>query len=588
MKKGNGFWAPFLLLILTAAGCAPAVKNAGLLPAAGPGEDRWVRKTLTGMTLREKAGQMIGGRYNAPFLNRDSDYLKGLTDLVTNQKVGGMVVFSGEVYETAELNNYLQSLAPVPLLIAADFEWGAAMRINGTTSFPPFMALGASDSEDLAYQMGRVTAVEGRAMGIHVNYAPVVDVNINPDNPIISTRSAGEDPERVSRLADAFIRGCQENGMPATAKHFPGHGDTDSDSHTTMPTVTGDRARLNRVELYHFARAIKAGVEVIMTAHLHVPALDPTPGLPATLSPRVLTELLRNEMGFKGLIVTDAMEMGGITNTYGSAEAAVVAVKAGVDMVLLPGDPPGAIDALVQAVTSGAIPEPRIDDSVRRILKLKARLGLHRNRYVDPDLLPFRVASKANLAQAALSYEKAVTLVKNEGDILPLSTGGAARKTAIFSLSSDADDYYAGRAFVGEVRKRLPDAVAFYADAYTGKEFLEEAKAKALEADELIIAVFSTLRTAKGSVGLLPRHIELIKEMTAARKGRVVVLSFGSPYFLRHFPEAGAYLCLYRGSLQAQQTAARAVFGEFDVSGRLPVSVPGLFPVGHGIDLTKK
>jgi beta-N-acetylhexosaminidase len=376
--------------------------------------------------------------------------------------------------------------------------------------------------------------------------------------------------------------------MPATAKHFPGHGDTATDSHTTMPTVNGDRARLDRVELFPFSRAIQAGVEVIMTAHLHVPALDPTPGLPATLSPRILTDLLRKEMGFKGLVVTDAMEMGGIVNTFGSAEAAVMAVRAGVDMVLLPGDPPAAIEAISRAVTSGSIPESRIDDSVRRILRLKARLGLHRERYVDPSRLPFKVATKASLAQAALSYEKAVTLVKNEGGILPLPAGTAARTSAVFSLSSDADDYYAGRAFVREVRKRLPGAAAFYADAFTGAEYIEEAKSKAIEADDLIIAVFSTLRSAKGSVGLLPRHVELIKEMAEVRKGRVVVLSFGSPYFLRHFPGVGSYLCLYRASLPAQEAAAKAVFGEIDVSGRLPVSIPGLYPLGHGIDLPKK
>ena len=587
-KSGNRLCVPALLLLLAVSACAPAAKKTGLLPAAGRGEDRWVRKTLAGMTLREKIGQLIAGRYNAPFLNRDSDYLKGLIDLVTKQKVGGMVIFAGEVFETAELNNFLQKLAEVPLLIAADFEHGAAMRINGATLFPQFMAFGAADSEDLAYEMGQITAVEGRAMGIHVNYAPVVDVNIDPDNPVISTRSAGEDPERVSRLAAAFIRGCQENGMPATAKHFPGHGDTATDSHTTMPTVNGDRARLDRVELYPFGRAIEAGVEVVMTAHLHVPALDPTPGLPATLSPKIITDLLRKEMGFKGLIVTDAMEMGGIVNTFGSAEAAVMAVRAGVDMVLLPGDPPAAIDAISRAVTSGSIPESQIDDSVRRILRLKARLGLHRERYVDTRQLPLKVASKASLAQAALSYEKAVTLVKNEGGILPLRAGSGPRTTAVFSLSSDADDYYAGRAFVREVRKRLPDAAAFYADAYTGEEFLEEAKSKAIGADDLIIAVFSTLRSAKGSVGLLPRHIELVKELAEARQGRVVVLSFGSPYFLRHFPEVGAYLCLYRASLQAQEAAAKAVFGEIDISGRLPVSIPGLFPVGHGINLPKK
>lgn len=579
---------PVLALLMAALGCAPATRKADLLPAAGRGEDRWVRKTLAGMTLREKIGQMIGVRYNAPFLNRDNDYLRGLTDLITKQKVGGLVIFAGEVMETAELNNHLQSLSRVPLLIAADFETGAAMRIDGATLFPPFMALGAAGSEEVAYQEGRITAIEGRAMGIHVNYAPVVDVNINPDNPIISTRSAGEDPDRVSRLAAAFIRGSQGNGMAATAKHFPGHGDTATDSHSTMPTVDGDRARLDRVELYPFGQAIKAGVEVIMTAHLNVPALDPTPGLPATLSRPIITDLLRSEMGFKGLIVTDAMEMGGITTAFGGPEAAVRAVQAGVDMVLLPGDPPAAIDALFRTVAAGTIPESRIEDSVRRILGLKARLGLHRQRFVDAGRLPFIVASKASLAQAALSYEKAATLVKNEGGLLPLAAAGSGRSLAVLSLSSDADDYFAGRAFVREVQKRRPDATAFYADAYTGREFVEESGAKAAAADDLILAVFSTLRTAKGSVDILPRYVELINGITEARKGKLTVISFGSPYFLRHFPGAGAYLCLYRGTTQAQETAAKAVFGEIDLGGHLPVSIPGLFPAGHGIVLPKK
>jgi len=584
----NRYCLPVLLLSLVGASCAPAAKRAGLLPAAGRGEDRWVAKTLARLTLRDKVAQLIGCRYDAPFLSRDSDYLKGLTELVANHKVGGLVIFAGEVYETAELNNYLQSLADVALLIAADFENGAAMRIHGATMFPPFMALGAAGSEELAYEEGRITAVEGRAMGIHVNYAPVVDVNINPENPIISTRSAGENPENVGRLAAAFVRGCQENGMAATLKHFPGHGDTAVDSHNMLATVGGDRARLERVELYPFNAVIKTGVEVIMTAHLYVPALDPTPGLPATLSPVILTGLLRKQMGFQGLIVTDAMEMGGITKAFGDAEAAVRAVQAGVDMVLLPHDPPGAIEAIVREVAAGRIPESRIDESARRVLRLKARLGLQHKRYVDAGRLPFQIATKANLAQAALTYEKAVTLVKNEGDILPLRAGDPTRKVAVLSLSGDPDDYYAGRAFVREVQKRVPEATAFYADAYTGDEFLQEAADKAAGADDLILAVFSTLRSSKGSVKLVPRHIDLVKRLAEARQGRVTVISFGSPYFLRHFPNTGAYLCLYRGTLQAQETAAKAIFGEIGVAGRLPVSIPGLFPVGHGVVLPRK
>jgi beta-N-acetylhexosaminidase len=576
------------LVFISSLSCAPT--NTVFRPQLGPyglGEAKWVQKTLARMTPEEKVGQMIGWRYNGRFVNRDSDYVRELVGLITKEKIGGLIIFAGEVYETAHLTNYLQKKAKVPLLIAADFEWGAAMRINGTTLFPPFMALGATNSEDLAYQLGKVTAIEARAMGIHMTYAPVVDVNINPDNPIISTRSLGESPEDVGRLAVAFIRGCQENGLIATAKHFPGHGDTDVDSHSNMPTIKADRERLQRVELFPFAQAIKAGVQAIMTAHLYVPALDPTPGLPATLSPLILAQLLRKEMGFKGLIVTDAMGMGGITNAFTAREAALKAVEAGVDMVLLPPDPPGVIDALVKAVSSGVIKESRINESVRRILELKARLGLPKNRLVDIDQLPLKVASKAHLDQAALTFEKSVTLVKNEANVLPIFAAAPPKKIAVFSLSSDPDDYRAGRPFIEEVQKRIPGIFNFYADAFTGQEFIDEARAKAADADVIIFALFSSLRTAKGSVDLLPQHIEFVKQM-AAGQAKVVVLSFGSPYFLRHFPEVDAYICLYRGTAQAQEVAAKALFGEINIEGRLPVSIPGLYPVGHGLTSTRQ
>jgi beta-N-acetylhexosaminidase len=539
------------------------------------------------MTLEEKVGQMIAWRYNGHFANLNSDYVQDLVNLVSRKRIGGLIIFAGEVYETAHLTNYLQQHAEIPLLVAADFEWGAAMRIDGTTLFPPLMALGATDSAELAYEMGKTTAVEGRAMGIHMTYAPVVDVNINPDNPIISTRSLGENPENVGRLSTAFIRGCQENGLIATAKHFPGHGDTAVDSHNLMPTIDADLGRLEKVELYPFARAIEAGVEAIMTAHLYVPALDPTPGLPATLSPLILTDLLRKKLGFNGLIVTDAMGMGGITRRFSPQEAALRAVKAGVDMVLLPPDPPGVIDALVAAVQSGEIARTRIDQSVSRILSLKARLGLPKNRFVDIAEIGRKVASPQNLREAALAFEKCVTLVKNEGDILPLASEAFGKRIAILSLSSDAEDYFAGRPFAREVQKRAPDAAAFYADAFTGREFLREARAQAMDSDIVILALFSSLRTAKGSVDLLPKHIDLVRELAWAGK-KTVVVSFGSPYFLRHFPEVNAYVCLYRNTIPAQEAAARALFGEVDIEGRLPVSIPGLYPVGHGLTLKKR
>lgn len=575
----------FLSLVgLLALACAPSLREPVMGPY-GPAEARWVNATLNRMTLEEKIGQMVACRYLGRFVSEDSDYLLELVSLIREQRIGGLIIFGGDVYETAHLTNFLQEKARIPLLVAADFEWGAAMRIDGTTLFPPLMAMAATASEDLLYQMGRVIATEARAMGIHMNYAPVVDVNINPDNPIISTRSLGEDPAAVAHLAAAFIRGSQENGLIATAKHFPGHGDTDVDSHSLLPTIAADRERLSRVELYPFAQAIRAGVEAIMTAHVSVPALDDTPNLPATLSYPIMTELLRKEMGFRGLLVTDALGMAGISRFFSSGESAVRAVKAGVDMLLLPPQPAEAIASIGQAIASGEIPEARLNDSVRKILTLKARLGLHRNRLVDISRLPRKVALKEHLDIARQAFERSVTLVKNEAEVLPLHPNLGQGKAFVFSLSSDADDYYAGRTFIQELEKRLPGLASFYADAYTGQEFIDEASSEAAQAKVVVFALFSSLRTAKGSVDLLPRHVELVRKF-AALPAPVVVFSFGSPYFLRHFPEVDAYVCLYRNTPQAQEVAARALFGEIRVDGRLPVSIPGLFPAGHGLALS--
>ncbi len=575
-----------LAVALAAAGCVyiPGPETGPLAP--GP-DSSWVARTLGSMTLEEKVGQMIACRFTGDFRNTDSDYVRNLERLVVQNKIGGFILFGGAgVYETAFFINHFQRMARVPLLIAADFERGAGTKTARATLFPPLMALGAAGSEDLAYEMGRITAEEGRALGIHITYAPVVDVNVNPANPIINTRSIGEDPGLVSRIALAFIRGCQENGMIATAKHFPGHGDTELDSHMILPTITGDRERLARVELRPFAEAVKGGVGAVMVAHLHVPALDPTPDLPSSLSEPIVTGVLRKELGFEGLIVTDAMEMGGITRAFPDGEAAVRAVLAGNDMVLLPLDTPGAIAAIVRAVREGRISEARIDDSARRILEAKSRLRLNRTRIVSVDALDREIARREYLEQAVKTYEAAATLVKNEGSVLPLA--GAGGKIAVLSLSSDPGDYYAGRPFVTEIRKRRLDALSFYADGDTGQEALDEAFAEAADADVAVIALFSQLRDSKGSVDLEPRHVALIQRIAAEEDGpAVVVLSFGSPYFLRHFPEVEGYLCLYKNSPQTQEIGARALFGEMDIGGTLPVSFPDLYPAGHGLVLKK-
>ncbi|MBC7349767.1 MAG: glycoside hydrolase family 3 C-terminal domain-containing protein [Candidatus Aminicenantes bacterium] len=548
-----------------------------------PGDRKWVEKTIRKMSLEEKIGQLVVTRYTGEFFNYDSPYLKNLEELVKKYHLGGLILFGGEALETAYFTNHFQKLARVPLLIASDLERGTGNQVTGATLFPPLMALGAADSEELAYEMGRVTAIEGRALGIHMTYAPVVDVNINPDNPIINTRSVGEDPEQVARITRAFIKGCQSRGMMATAKHFPGHGDTDQDSHSLLPVIRADEERLGRVELYPFRAAIEAGVESIMTAHLYLPALEPEEGLPATLSPRILTGLLRQQLGFKGLIVTDALEMRGITGYFGDEEAALRALQAGADLLLLPPDPVRVIERLTRAVRSGELPLSRVEESLRRVLLAKTRLGLHRHRYVSLERLPLILGRQEFRDLARKAFASAITLVKNDNNLLPLREN---KRVILLSLSSDPGDYFAGRRLAAEISDRLPGTTVFYADGDTGKEKLEEAFSAASGADLVVAALFSSLRSGKGTVDLEPVHIDFIKRLKGAGLP-VVALSFGSPYFLRHFPEIDGYVCLYRNTPETQELAARALCGEIQVSGHLPVSLPGLFPRGHGLILQK-
>ncbi len=298
-----------------------------------------------------------------------------------------------------------------------------------------------------------------------------------------------------------------------------------------------------------------------------------------------MTELLRDELGFNGIIVTDSMGMGGVTTLYEPSEAALKAVRAGVDMILLPPEPDDVIESLIQAVREGEISEERIDTSVLRILKAKARLGLHREKLVNTKILDERVATKEYLRQADRVFENSLTLVKNSGPVLPLS--GEEAKIAVFSLSSDPGGFYAGRTFIREIEKRCPELIPFYGDAYTGDEFITEGWEKAKEADVLVFALFSSLRAWKGSVGLDLRYVRMIQK-AAENSTPVIVISFGSPYFLRHFPGVDCYLCAYRWEAPAQRAAAKAIFGEVDVTGKLPVSIPELYPLGHGLALYKK
>ena len=374
-----------------------------------PSADAWTDQVLASLSLREKAAQLVVPRISGEYLAVNSPQFIRLREWVSTFGVGGVIITQGPPLEMASKLNILQRMAKVPLLVTADMEHGPGQILqtgyilpygidNGSaTRFPPIMALGAIGDEKYAYELGRITALEARAVGVHMAFAPVVDVNNNPANPIINTRSYGEDPRLVSRMAAAHIRGLQENGMLATAKHFPGHGDTGTDSHISLPIITADRQRAEQVELPPYRQAIEAGVAAIMSAHIAFPAITGD-SVPGTLNPRILTGLLRDELRFTGLVFTDAMDMGAIVRNFGNTRAPVLALKAGADVLLqpLPQDVPAIIDAIVLAVQSGELNEARIDQSVRKLLRAKAGLGLHENRESDLGAIPAVLAASGS------------------------------------------------------------------------------------------------------------------------------------------------------------------------------------------------
>src|SRR6266849_6568503 len=575
-----------LLMAQTSRTAKPSTARAALSPTklSADGE-KWVAQTLKSMTLEEKLGQLVMVFYYGGFLAAESPEYKDLLRQVEQNHLGGFVVQTrgtplgierSQVYPTAVLANHLQSHAKIPLLIGADFERGTAMRLEEGTSFPLAMAVAATGSPQDAYTVGRITAIEARAAGVHWVFAPVADVNSNPDNPIINTRSFGEDPRRVAEFVAAFVRGVEENGALATAKHFPGHGDTSTDSHLDLPTVRGDRARLERVELAPFRAAIAAGVSTIMTGHLAVPAIEPDPDVPATLSPKILTELLRRQMGFEGVVVTDALDMGGVTVRYPPAEVAVRAILAGVDVLLVPPAPEAALVALAEAVASGRIPKSRVDEAVTRVLRAKARLGLHKQKLVDLNAIATQFGRPEFLRQAQDIADRGVTLLRDTPHALPLDATRPMRVLLVV-ISGDSDPY-PGEDLERESRWRVDSLEVVRTDTRFVK--VETVKLPPPDSyDVAIAALFVRVADRKGTVGLPEGQAALVNELLAARKP-VVVAAFGSPYLIERFPAAKTWLAVFSTFDVAQRAAARALFGQVAVSGRLPVSVPGVSPVG--------
>ncbi len=552
--------------------------------------NRWVETTLRRMTLRQKIGQMLMPAYFGGFTPADDAGYKELMREVKEDGVGGFILAThsgplgiqkSEVYATAVLTNQLQRAAKVPLLVSADFERGTNMRLNEGTSFPSAMAVAAAGRPADAFTIGAITAKEARAVGVQWILAPVSDVNDNPDNPIINIRSYGEDPQSVARFVAEFVHGVQQNGAIATAKHFPGHGDVSVDSHLALPTVPGDRAHMESVELVPFRAAIDAGVATVMTGHLSVPAFEPDPTLPATLSPLILQGLLRGQMKFHGLIVADALEMGGITSLYSPADAAVRAVAAGVDVLLLPLSTTATITALEDAVRSGRLSEARIDESVRRILLAKARAGLDKNRLVDVDALNSEIRKHAYDAAALDIADRGVTLLRDAPHLLPLdSTRPGHYLLAAISADADADP---GVDFEEELRPRVDSLITLRADTQFASATNLTLPPSA-DYDAVIIALFVRVADKKGNVGMPAEQVAFVHRLLASGKPTVVAC-FGSPYLVAHFPEASTWVAEFGSSDVAQRAVARAIFGQSAIGGKLPVTVPGVAERGAGLTL---
>ncbi|HIF22735.1 MAG TPA: glycoside hydrolase family 3 protein [Gemmatimonadetes bacterium] len=558
---------------------------------------RWSEVTLAGMTLRQKVGQLIMPWVLGDYAPEGTTSHERVLRYIEEQEIGGLIMSVGSPTEVAAKLNDFQTHSRFPLLVAADLETGAGFRmrgavqmpgtieLGGATDFPSLMAVGASGDTALAYEMGRVTAVEARAVGIHVPFAPVLDVNNNPDNPIINVRSFGADPALVARLGAAFVRGIQENGSIATGKHFPGHGDTGTDSHLALPLIPYDRARMDSVELRPFQAAIDAGMGAVMTAHISVPGISGGDRAPSTLNAAVLTDLLREDMGFDGLLFTDAMDMSAIARQYSAEEAAVLAVEAGADVILMPASPARAVDGIVAAVESGRISEQRIDASVRRLLETKEDMGLDRNRRVPLEDVYETVGIPSHTEWAAEVAERSITVLRNGRNLLPLRGTRTAR---VMSVSfRRASDVLAGRYFNRRLRATYPRLSTAELDRdrsptiYQG--LLREARTQAL----VIVSTYVTAVSYQGSMALPDEVVEFIEGLDEIGVPHIVV-SFGNPYLLTSFPDVQAYMLAWSGSEASQTAAARALFGEFDITGRTPTSVPPLFDIGAGLTIDQR
>lgn len=551
----------------------------------------WADSVLLTLPVRDKVAQLVWPWILGDYVAESSAEWSRVSRLVTEQHVGGIIVSVGSPIDVAVKLNALQRLSALPLLVSADLETGAGFRfrggyflpnaidLGGATTFPWQMALGAIGDTALAYEYGRITAEESRALGIQVAYGPVLDVNNNPANPVIGSRSFSEDPALTARLGTAMVRGIQEHGMLATGKHFPGHGDTETNSHLALASVTASRARLDSVELVPFKAAIDAGIGAIMTFHGFLPALD-SAEVPATLSSKVMTSLLRDELHFDGLLVSDAMDMAGVVQRFGAAEAAKRAIAAGNDVLLMPADIGGTIDAVVAGLAEGRYDEARIDASARRVLALKHRYDLHRSRVVDVERVRSVVGSDANVAVANTIAARGLVLAKDSLSLVPMIGNG--RRPRVLSVTyARRTDLGAGTAFNAELRGALTSMRSVFVNADDAAPNYAPLLEEAGKVDVVVVGSYVNI-TSETATASAPRAFVEFVDALRARGSKVIVVSYGTPYLLMQVPAVGTYAIAWGGTAASQRAAARALLGSQPITARLPISIPPLLPLGAG------
>jgi beta-N-acetylhexosaminidase len=575
--------------------CIPLASAATHAKTSKPATDKTVpasvRQWTKSMTLRDKVAQLIiMPIYGEPANTRSAEFRK-YQHLIRDLHVGGVIVTghslnggvrNAEPYAMAALLNRLQKLARTPLFVAADFERGASMRVNSTTAWPYSMAFAAAQDLPGVSQEGADTARDARAMGVNWLFAPVADVNNNPDNPIINIRSFGENPAEVSNFVEAYITGAhsdRKNPVLVTAKHFPGHGDTTEDSHLALARLDADRNRIEAVELQPFRAAIAAGVDAVMTAHLAVPALEPE-NIPATVSSKIITGVLRDELGFHGLVVTDAMDMQGLAAMFDSAEASVRAIEAGADVLLMPKRAEDAIRGVVAAVESGRISRRRIDESVTRVLAAKVRLGLTRKKLVSLEDIADVVDSPESEERAQSVADHAVTLVTDTKDSLPIRH---PESTCLIAMTEGRRSQQ-GIRLIDEVKKRAPGVTTTVLDPAMTKADLDQAAEKTSNCGQIIAAAYVSVSAYRGNVALAGGYPDFLNALIAG-KTPVLLAALGNPYLLRSFPNVAAYLTTYSPTPTSETALAKALFGEIAITGHLPVTIPGAAKYGDGIQV---